>query len=129
MLVTFGTSSGRRPLRPGLAERQIAPENSDTGRAECLGKSNKERSVAVGSCPVRQYEGVSAWGSGLMQDSTYRRFEEWFTVVHLTLRFAIDYLFDCDRLTGSAKPAVSPPKKKKDGLTPGCIHRTVAALI
>src|SRR5271170_1189115 len=70
-LISFTASAWRWTMRPGLAERKIAAKHSQAYGAEPVRQRNKERSVAVRSGAVCQYEAIGAGNVWVMQKPSH----------------------------------------------------------
>ena len=71
LLVALRATARRRPMRPRLAERQIAAEHGESCGAERIGQSDEERGVAVGARAVGQDEGVCSGDVRKVQESAH----------------------------------------------------------
>src|SRR5215813_10198485 len=96
LLIAFRASSWRWTMWSRLPERKIAAENRRSCFTECFRQRNEERSIAIGSGSMRQYQRTFTRTGWVMQHASNRHFfsprgNDLHTIIHI--RFVSTYSF------------------------------------
>jgi hypothetical protein len=85
-LVSFRTSTRRRPMRPGLAEWKIATKHGQPRSAKRIGQCCEKQRATICSGAVRQDQTVCSWDGRPVQESAngrrIGRVNEFFKILH-----------------------------------------------